>query len=181
MVDLVVGGGSATKVLVKEVQRDPIDRHVLHIDLHQIALDEVVQIEVEIRLKGIPRGTQEGGVLEQVLHAIRVECLPTAIPEHLVVDVQPLGMEESMKASAVSLPEGVKLLTPADSLLAIVQKPRVEEVVAPAPAEEAAKEPEVIGQKEREERAKLKEDKGGKPAAKEKEEKGTKPKEDKKE
>lgn len=160
--------GKEEAALVQEVQTHPLDGEILHVDFARIALDEVVRVKVPVVLRGTPVGVATGGgVLEQQAHELEVECFPNRIPDQLVVKIDHLEIGKTVHAESVPLPEGVKLVAEAARAIATVHPPKVavEETAAVA---EVALQPEVIGAKEREERAKEKEKKeGGAPKEKE--------------
>jgi large subunit ribosomal protein L25 len=148
IVDLKLEGGGpdGLKVLVKEVQRDPITARPIHVDFLHIAMDKPVRLVVAVRLTGVPEGVKiEGGFLEHTLRDLEVECLPDAVPEFFTLDVSPLKVGEALHAGDVSVP-GVQVMTPADRVIAVVHGKAAEEetpaAAAAAPAEgEAAAEP----------------------------------------
>ena len=143
--------GSRRKVILKEFQVEPIKGRLLHADFYEVALDQTLEVTVHIELSGVPTGVKvEGGVLDFVTRELEVECLPTEIPEKIVVDVSELALGKHVRVSDIKVPDRVKVLTEPDVVIAHVVAPRAEEVVAApeavaAPAEgEAAAEPEVI-------------------------------------
>jgi large subunit ribosomal protein L25 len=143
--------GSRRKVILKEFQVEPIKGRLLHADFYEVALDQALEVTVHIELTGVPVGVKvEGGVLDFVTRELEVECLPTDIPEKIVVDVSELALNKHVRVSDIQAPAKVKILTEPDVVIAHVVAPRAEEVAAPveaaaAPAEgEAAAEPEVI-------------------------------------
>ncbi|HLL90303.1 MAG TPA: 50S ribosomal protein L25 [Tepidisphaeraceae bacterium] len=137
--------GKAENVLVKEVQYDHLGIEVIHVDFARVNLDERVTVTVPIELKGDPVGEKEGGILQQVLSEIEVECLVTEIPNAIVVNVSDLKVDDAIHVKELKLPAGVKALQDEDSVVVQV-KTITEEEAAPA-AEEGAAEPEVIGRK----------------------------------
>ena len=148
-------GDDSPSCMIKEVQRDLALQQLLSIDFHRVSLQETVHAQVPVVHVGESPGVKQGGVLEQLLHEVTLECLPTAFPEHLVVDISSLEISDSVRVGELDLPEGVKLVTPAQEVVLLVAPPqRAEEV--PAAAEETAEvveerpEPEVIGEKESE-------------------------------
>ncbi|NQS99631.1 MAG: 50S ribosomal protein L25, partial [Candidatus Omnitrophica bacterium] len=97
VVNLQIEGTKRSKnAIIKEVQYHPIKGEVLHVDFHEISLDEVLTVKVPIVVKGEAEGVKEGGNLEHVLWEIEVECLPTEIPENIPVDVTPLKIGDSI-------------------------------------------------------------------------------------
>src|SRR6476620_9083178 len=91
--------GKSEKVLVKEVQYDHLGLEVLHVDFARVSLDEKVEVTVPIELKGTPKGEAEGGVLQQILADLEIECLVTDIPAAIKVNVDHLGVNDSLHVS----------------------------------------------------------------------------------
>ena len=148
IVDLTVAGAAAAdrKALIREIQRDPVQGNILHLDLQHISLTEKITVEVPIELIGIPTGVKDGGgILEHVLRVVEVECLPTDIPAHLEADVTMLNIGDSLHVSDLKA-ERVTILTEADRPIATVVPPTILEEAAPA-TEEAAAEPELVSGK----------------------------------
>ena len=145
------GGAKDKTVLIKEIQREPIKDRILHVDFNEISLTEALKVNVPLVSRGEPVGVKiDGGVLEHVIRELQVECLPTAIPEKLEVDVANLKINDTIHVKDVVPPEGVKILNDAELIVMIVKPPKVE-----APKEEAAAEggtePELIRKKKEEE------------------------------
>jgi large subunit ribosomal protein L25 len=131
------------KVFIKEVQYDHLDEHAIHVDFTRIAMDQLLTIEVPLLLKGKPTGvSEEGGVLDQYVKVLKIQCLPDAIPDHVEVDVTNLKKDVKLTVKDLHLAAGLKAAMDPELLLAIVQEHKVEEV-APAAAVGAV-EPEVI-------------------------------------
>lgn len=131
------------KVFIKEVQYDHLDEHAIHVDFTRIAMDQLLTIEVPLLLKGKPVGvTDEGGVLDQYVKVLKIQCLPDAIPDHVEQDVTNLKKDVKFQVKDLVLPAGVKVTHDPDLLLAIVQEHKVEEVTPAAAV--GAVEPEVI-------------------------------------
>ncbi|MFH1046371.1 MAG: 50S ribosomal protein L25 [Candidatus Omnitrophota bacterium] len=154
--------------IIKEIQYHPVKGNILHVDLNEISLTEVITVKVPVVTKGEAKGVKEGGVLEHVLWEVEVECLPTQIPENISVDVTELQIGDTIMLKGLRAPEGVKLLGDPDAAVLAVAAPYVEKP-AEAPLEgEEMKEPEVIMErKPKEEEAA--EDASGKQPAKDKE------------
>ena len=152
LISLSVAGGPATRVLMKEHQLDPITHHLLHADFYRVAMDKLLQVTVPIVLKGEPRGVkQQGGILEFLHKEIELECLPTAIPEHIDIDVSELELGQAIYVKDLATTAAWAPLSDADLMLVHVVS--VKEVVEPAPeaaaaataaAPAAGTEPEVI-------------------------------------
>jgi large subunit ribosomal protein L25 len=126
-------------VLMKSYQENAMLGKVLHVDFFEVTKGEALRTRVPVVLHGNPEGAKFGGVLEQMMHEIEVECLPSVLPEHIVVDISKLGLNESVHVANLVVPEGVKVLTPADATVANVKG--VKEVVTAVETEET--EPEV--------------------------------------
>lgn len=154
LIDLVVESGRPHKVLVKEVQVSPRRNTFLHVDFHQVSLRERLQVDVPVHVSGEaePVRAGEADVL-QVLHAIRVECIPTRIPETVEVDISGLAeVDAAVRVSDLRLPEGVDAVSDPDDVVVKLAARRVVEEVAeaeeePEAAEEGAEEePEATGE-----------------------------------
>jgi len=136
------------KALIREVQFDHLGKEVLHIDFARVAADERIVIPVAIELRGIAPGVTAGGVLDQPLHSLQVECLAIAIPESIRVNINELQIGQSVHVRDLTLPAGAKAMNDPDAVVVHVSAPQAE---AEAPAEAATAEPEVIGRKAAEE------------------------------
>ena len=136
--------GKNEKVLVKEVQYDHLGMEVLHVDFARVSLDERVEVTVPLELKGEPKGEADGGVLQQIVAEIELECLVTEIPDAIRHNVAEMALGDVLHIKDLKLPPGAKALQDEDLIVATV-KEIAEEV--PAEAAEGAAEPEVIGRK----------------------------------
>jgi large subunit ribosomal protein L25 len=142
--------GERTKAMIVEWQYEPINGSLLHLDLKRIAMDRRLKVQVPISVKGEAAGVkQQGGILDQVLREVEVECLPGDIPSHIDADVSNLVFGQSLRVSDLPLDRSkVKILTPADQVVAHVTSVKEEVVAAPeavaADAAAAPAEPEVI-------------------------------------
>lgn len=150
--------GDTTPVMIVDWQFDPVKGNLLHLDLKRIDLTKRIRVSVPVHTQGDPKGVKtQGGLMEIVTREIEIECLPDEIPEHFTVDVVELLIGQNVRAADVPLTGTMKLLSPADTVIAHVIALRVQEEAAPAEgvveAVPAAAEPEVIkkGKKEEEE------------------------------
>ncbi len=130
----------SSPALLKAIQRHPIRETVLHVDFQRIRLDEKLHTTVPLVLVGQAKGTTEGGVLDQQLRDLQVECLALDVPDHIEFDVSHLGIGDTCHVSDVAAPKGVEILTEGDRAIAAVHMPRV------AVTEEAAEEEGVEGE-----------------------------------
>ncbi len=138
--------GARTKAMIVDWQYEPIKDKLIHIDLKRIAMDQVMKVEVPIQLVGVAIGVKEqGGILDQVLRELEIECLPGDIPAHIVVDVSNLKMHEGVRVGELEVNPKLKYLTDADATIAHVTAVREEVVATPdAVAAAAPAEPEVV-------------------------------------
>src|SRR5215211_3655004 len=130
ILDVVLEGQKSTHPSVlKAYQQDPIRGRLLHIDLHEVRLDQPIQAVVTVQLIGEAAGTKEGGVLSQVSRELNVEALPLEIPEHIDADVSAMSIGDTMRLADLGAIEGVTFLDdPEDTVIATVTLPtRVEE------------------------------------------------------
>jgi large subunit ribosomal protein L25 len=152
MVDVDVKDRGVRKLLLREVQHDPLSGEPLHADFLEVSMTKTMRIELPVELVGHAQGVNEGGVLEHLLHTIEVECLPGDLPESINVDVSGMNLNDRIMVSDIEVPDKLTIVTPPDVAVASVALPRI--VEAEAEAEEAAAEgeaePEVIGEKKAE-------------------------------
>jgi large subunit ribosomal protein L25 len=170
LVDLEITGGAKTLALIQDVQHHPLKRHILHLDFHALRPDEKMHTSVPVICMGEASGVKNfGGVLEQLLRSIEVECLPKDLPESIIVDVTKLEIGDAIHIKEIQLPQGVVARGAPDTSVVHCTAPAVEEVAAPVAAEgAAATEPEVIKEKKPEGEEAAKDEKGAKPAKPEK-------------
>lgn len=152
IVNLTFPGDENRLALVKDYQVDPVRRELLHTDFFEVSLKETIKVVAVIRISGEPIGVKrDGGALQYGIAQVEVECLPDSIPGHIGVDVSGLAAGQSLHVRDLNLPEGVKVLTPLEEVVATVTAPAAEEAAAAATAAETT-EPEVIKKgKEKEE------------------------------
>jgi large subunit ribosomal protein L25 len=110
-------GGKKQKTIIKDLQYDYLGRKVLHIDLMRVDVTEMIKVSVPLELKGTAQGTHEGGMIEQHVNEIEIECLATNIPNSIVVPLKEVKVDDIIHAGDVTLPEGTKLVTSPDMLL----------------------------------------------------------------
>ena len=146
IIDVTLDDGSTQPVMVKEVQRDVITRDLLHIDLYQIALDEEITVEVPVEVVGQAEGVREGGLLNQILREVEIECLPTDIPENIEVDVTELGIGDSVDVSDLDVGEDIEVKVDDSETVATVVLPDELDEEDEEEEEEELEEPEVIGE-----------------------------------
>jgi large subunit ribosomal protein L25 len=130
-------------LLIKDVQYDYVGTDIIHVDLMRVDVTEMVRVTVPIALKGTAKGTAEGGMVETHTGNLEIECRVTQIPEQIVVSVKEMALGDSIHVKDIQLPEGVKLISSPDLLVAtchlVAEVKTTEEVLAEAPGA-----PEVI-------------------------------------
>jgi len=148
----IAGEGSSRTALVQEVQHSPVGGDIRHVDFHAISMDQMIQAEVPLESTGIAVGVKTfGGLLEQSLRALAIECLPGDLPDRITADVSQLNIGDSIHVRDIQFPPGVTPKVQPDLTAFSVVAPVVEEepVVAEAEAAAAAG-PEVITEKKEE-------------------------------
>src|SRR6202047_1586789 len=109
--DLALNGGERTKAMIVDWQYEPIKGHLLHIDLKRIAMDKALRVSVPIVLQGVAEGVKtEGGILEQMLREVEIECLPADIPSHIDVEVTELTFGKVLRVADLPHSEKLKFL-----------------------------------------------------------------------
>jgi large subunit ribosomal protein L25 len=144
---LQVPGRENVNCLIKEYQLEPITHNLLHADFYEVAMDEVLEVDVPLEVIGEAYGVKtEGGLLDIVHRELRVECLPGDIPDNIEVDVTELKIGDMVRVRDLKVSEKIKLLDDPETVVVAVEHPREEEPVATAavPGTEAEPEPEVI-------------------------------------
>jgi large subunit ribosomal protein L25 len=168
LVDLAIDGvQSKKKAIIRDMQRDPVDGKLLHIDFQHISLTEKIRVQVPVVLEGVPDGVKNfGGIVNWMVRDLEVSCLPTDIPDKFVLDISPLKIHESLHVKNI-VAENVEILeSPEETIVSVVPPTIIKEAApvaaegeaaaaaaaAAAPTEEGAAEPEVISEKKAEER-----------------------------
>jgi len=149
VINLKLDDGSSRTCILREVQFDPVTDRPVHFDLFGLSEQEELTIEVPVKIVGTAKGVKDGGILQHVIHRLRVSCLPKNIPGHLEVNVETLEINRSIHVRDLSIPN-VKILENENSTVVAVVPPTIlkeAEVAAPGevPVEGAPAEPEVIG------------------------------------
>jgi large subunit ribosomal protein L25 len=147
LITLAVEGEAESRVLVKEYQLDPVTRHMLHADFYRVAMDKPITVTVTVVLEGEPKGVkQQGGILDFVQREVSIECLPGDIPEHIVIDVSELMLNEGVRLREVAKDVKWTPVSDLDTLLVHVVALRVAEepVAAEAATATTPAEPEVV-------------------------------------
>jgi large subunit ribosomal protein L25 len=142
--------GKPSRTLIREIQRHPFKRSIVHIDFQELVAGEKVTVNVPLRFIGIAEGVRNsGGILEETVHQLHIRVDPSLIPDHIDVDVTPLTIGHSFHVRDIALPEGITVLDDAGATVCVCAAPKavVEEVVPGVEGAEAAAvpaEPELI-------------------------------------
>lgn len=140
LVRLKLDDGSQEICIMREIQWDPVKDTVTHIDLQGLVMDQKMRFEVGVLLTGTAQGVREGGILQQVMNKVDIECLPNELPEHFSVDVTEMGLGQVL--TVADLPKGnYEFMSEMDMPVAVITHQRDEEASS---AEERPSEPEVI-------------------------------------
>jgi large subunit ribosomal protein L25 len=139
--------GRTARTLIREIQRHPVKRNVLHLDFQELVAGEKVTVSVPLRFTGVAEGVRNGGgILEETMHQVHLRLDPSSIPDHIDVDVTPLTIGHSIHIRELTLPAGVTVLDDANATVCVCTAPKavVEEVVAPEAEAGVVAEPELI-------------------------------------
>jgi len=135
------------KIIVKQLQYDHLGKNIIHADFMRVDVAEKIRIEVPIEIKGTARGTNDGGIIEEHVNRLEIECRATEIPETIVVSVKDVGLGDAIHAGDVELGEGIKLVSSPETLIVTCHQ-----VAAAKTTEELEEQmpvvPEVIGEAE---------------------------------
>ena len=138
--------GAMSRTLIREIQRHPVKRNVLHVDFQELVAGERMVVRIPIVLTGTPEGVRNSaGILSQIMQELECRVDPLNMPGHIDVDVTDVSIGHSIHVSEITIPEGVEVLDLPDATVCIVAAPKVEEEVPAAGATpEAPAEPELI-------------------------------------
>lgn len=121
----IEGAAEKTKMaVVQDVQRNPLNGSLVHVDFRAVKEDELISAVVPVELSGDPIGVKSGGLLEQLVHEIEVQCRPDDLPESISNNVEGLDVGQGLKVSELNLPKGVTVRMDGDVLIAIVNQTR---------------------------------------------------------
>jgi len=154
LIDLDIRKGAQSDrkvVMLKDIQIDSLQSITLHTDFFEVAMDEMVTVEVPVHLVGKPEGTKMGGILDQIRRVIQIQCFPGDIPKSIDIDVSPLNIGDSIHVQDIQV-EKAKIISDTNFTIATVVPPVVEEKVVEAVAPEAAEGAEVKEKEEEEEK-----------------------------
>ncbi len=146
VIDLTIDGSTA-RTLIRQIQRHPLRRDIIHVDLQELIAGEKVEVKIPIVLQGVPAGVRtSGGILDQVMRELRVRVDPSQIPARFEVDVTELNIGHSIHVNEIAVPAGVEVMDDDSSTIVTVAAPRAIEEPTPVAVAETAEptEPELI-------------------------------------
>jgi len=156
------------EVIIKDTQYNWLKGEIEHIDFYEITRGEVISTKVPLRLVGKAPGVKKGGVVEQVVRELEIECLPEDMPAHIDVDLKDLDIGDSLRVKDIKLPRGVKIVTNPEEVVVSVLSPISEEELEKLEEEKGVEAEEVqVIEKERKEKEEVKEEKEEKSSKKE--------------
>jgi large subunit ribosomal protein L25 len=153
VIELTLAGG-VSRTLIREIQRHPYKKQILHVDFQELVAGEKVSVNVPIVLVGVPDGVRvSGGILSQVMSELTIRVDPVNIPRRIEADVTHVLIGHSLHVSDLKVPEGVEILDDADTTIAVVSAPKVEAEPVPAEGATTEGEPELIRKAKEDEEA----------------------------
>ena len=138
--------GKMEKALIRDLQWDHLGMELLHVDFTRVSADERVRVQVPLEIRGIAPGVTAGGVLDQPIHQLQIECPAISIPDHIRVNIGELQLDQAIHIKDVVMPPGVTALGDPEAIVVHVTAPKVEAEPGAAPLAGAV-EPEIIGRK----------------------------------
>ncbi len=135
---VAIEGGKSARVLIKSVDRDPVNSTYLHVDLYAVDMKKPIRVDVALELIGKPKGLVDGGLLSQIMRNVNVTCLPDKIPAKLELDTSDMGIGDIKHISDIKFPEGVKATSTHDEAVAAVVAPEEVKETTPAAGAEGA-------------------------------------------
>ena len=130
------------RVMIKEIQKDPVTRDYLHVDFYEISMEKELEVDIPVYLINTPIGVSEGGILEHVRRELKIACMPKNLVDKIEVDVSGLGIGQSLHIDDITLPPGLKSIEDGDLTIATVGAPTIEEEIEEEEIEEEGEEAE---------------------------------------
>jgi large subunit ribosomal protein L25 len=117
------------RVMIKEIQKDPVTRDYLHVDFYEISMEKELEVDIPVYLVNTPIGVSEGGILEHIRRELKISCMPKNLVDKIEVDVSGLAIGQSLHVEDIDLPPGLKSIEDRDLTIATVVAPAIEEEV----------------------------------------------------
>lgn len=146
---LIVDNGTqqTETVLIQHIQRDPVNQEILCVDFLKVSLADKITTTIPVMLTGVATGIKQGGILEHHLHEVTIECLPDDLPDELIVNMTPFGVNSTVHVRDIACPQGITILTDPEEAIAHISPPRLHVEVAEEPVAATEAEPELVKQK----------------------------------
>ena len=125
------------RVMIKEIQKDPVTRDYLHVDFYEISMEKELEVDIPVYLVNTPIGVSEGGILEHIRRELKISCMPKNLVDKIEIDVSGLAIGQSLHMEDIDLPPGLKSIEDGDLTIATVVAPAIEEEVEEEVEEEA--------------------------------------------
>ena len=134
------GTNQSKRVMIKELQKDPVTREYLHVDFYEISMEKELEVDIPLYLVNTPIGVTEGGILEHIRREVKVSCMPKNLVDKIEIDVSGLAIGQSLHIEDIDLPSGLKTIEDGDLTIATVVAPSIEEEVVEEELEEEGEE-----------------------------------------
>jgi large subunit ribosomal protein L25 len=136
------GANQSLRVMIKEIQKDPVTRDYLHVDFYEISMEKELEVDIPVYLVNTPIGVSEGGILEHIRRELKISCMPKNLVDKIEIDVSGLAIGQSLHIEDITLPPGLKSIEDRDFTIATVVAPTIEEEVEEEGEEEVEEEGE---------------------------------------
>jgi large subunit ribosomal protein L25 len=134
------GKNQSKRVMIKELQKDPVTRDYLHVDFYEISMEKELEVDIPLYLVNTPIGVTEGGILEHIRREVKISCMPKNLVDKIEIDVSGLAIGQSLHIEDIDLPSGLKTIEDGDLTIATVVAPSIEEEVVEEELEEEGEE-----------------------------------------
>jgi large subunit ribosomal protein L25 len=134
------GTNQSRRVMIKEIQKDPVTRDYLHVDFYEISMEKELEVDIPVYLVNTPIGVSEGGILEHIRRELKISCMPKNLVEKIEIDVSGLAIGQSLHLEDIDLPPGLKSIEDGDLTIATIVAPSIEEEKVEEEGEEKVEE-----------------------------------------
>lgn len=121
------GKNNSKRVMIKEIQKDPVTRDYLHVDFYEISMEKELEVDIPVYLVNTPIGVSEGGILEHIRRELKILCMPKNLIDKIEIDVSGLDVGQSLHIEDISFPPGLKSIEDGNLTIATVVAPTIEE------------------------------------------------------
>jgi len=121
------GKNNSKRVMIKEIQKDPVTRDYLHVDFYEISMEKELEVDIPVYLVNTPIGVSEGGILEHIRRELKISCMPKNLVDKIEIDVSGLDIGQSLHIEDISFPPGLKSIEDGNLTIATVVAPTIEE------------------------------------------------------